>query len=138
MVVAKEYLQRTDGLQRYIDRLRLEAEQLKLESQSVQTVEYGERISSPNRNTEAPFVRSLLKAHSLEEKAKATEEVLIALKMEISDAIDKLDCVDERILLRARYINGCTWDEISNQLNYSLRSTHRIHAQALRHFVVPK
>ena len=134
---AKEYLKQTDGLQHHIDLLKTEVEQLQLQSQSVQGVEYGERISSPNRNTEAPFVRCLLRKQAVEEQIKREEEYLSSLKLDISDAIDKLDSVDERILLRARYINGHTWDEIANQLSYSLRSTHRIHAQALQHFVIP-
>ena len=134
---AKEYLKQTDGLQHHIDLLKIEVEQLQLQSQSVQGVEYGERISSTNRNTEAPFVRCLLRKQAVEEQIKREEEYLSSLKLDISDAIDKLDSVDERILLRARYINGHTWDEIANQLSYSLRSTHRIHAQASQHFVIP-
>ena len=133
---AKEYLKQTDGLQHHIDLLKIEVEQLQLQSQSVQGVEYGERISSPNRNTEAPFVRCLLRKQAVEEQIKREEEYLSSLKLDISDAIDNLDSVDERILLRARYINGHTWDEIANQLSYSLRTTHRIHAQALQHLVI--
>lgn len=134
----KEYLKQTDGLQHHIDLLKIESQQLELQSQSVQGVQYGEHISSPNKNTEAPFVRCLLRKQEIDEQLKREEDYLSSLKMDISAAIDELDCIDERIVLRARYINSNTWDEIANQLNYSLRSTHRIHAQALQHFIVPK
>ncbi len=134
----KEYLKQTDGIKHHIDLLRIESQQLKLQSQSVQGVQYGEHISSPNKNAEAPFVRCLLRKQEVDDQIKREEDYLSTLKMEISIAIDELPCVDERIVLRARYINSSSWDEIANQLNYSLRSTHRIHAQALQHFVIPK
>ena len=62
---------------------------------------------------------------------------LICLKEEINKAIDKLDNRDEQLLLRYRYLDNCTWEEIAAMLNVSIRSVHRIHGMALQHFSVP-
>jgi DNA-directed RNA polymerase specialized sigma subunit len=133
----KEYLKQTDGLNRYINQLLEEVEELRQLSDSISAVQYGERINTGTKANEAPFVRCLIKIAGLEEKINKNVDKLIDLKMGISDAIDELKDVDERILLRARYVNGKSWDSITTQLSLSLRSVHRIHSQALQNFRIP-
>ena len=41
------------------------------------------------------------------------------------------------MLLRYRYIDGLTWDEIERLMNVSERTAFRIHGNALAHFSVP-
>lgn len=134
----KEYLKQTDGLNQHIRLLVSEVEELRMLSTSVSAVRYDtEKVNNGTKNTEAPFVRCLIKIATLEEKINASVDRLVELKMKISDAIDTLESVDERILLRARYVNGKSWEEIANQMKFSVRSVHRIHASALQHFDVP-
>lgn len=59
------------------------------------------------------------------------------MKLDISEAIDLLEDVDERALLRARYVNGKSWRMIAKQMCYSQSTVHRIHSNALMHFSVP-
>lgn len=49
----------------------------------------------------------------------------------------KLENRDEQLVLRYRYLDDCTWEEISRMLNVSLRTVHRIHGSALQNFSVP-
>lgn len=134
----KEYLKQTDGLNHHINLLISEVEELRMLSSSVSAVRYdSEKINNGTKNTEAPFVRCLIKIATLEDRINENVDRLVDLKMKISDAIDKLENVDERLLLRARYVNGKNWEEIANQMCFSVRSVHRIHAQALQHFIVP-
>ena len=134
----KEYLKQTDGLNQHIRLLVSEVEELRMLSTSVSAVRYDtEKVNNGTKNTEAPFVRCLIKIATLEEKINASVDRLVELKMKISDAIDTLESVDERILLRARYVYGKSWEEIANQMKFSVRSVHRIHASALQHFDVP-
>ena len=63
---------------------------------------------------------------------------LVRLKGEINTAIDALEMRDEQLVLRYRYLDDCTWEEISRMLNVSLRTVHRIHGSALQHFSVPE
>ena len=62
-------------------------------------------------------------------------EKLAALRseqMRIEKAIDKLEPV-ERLILRRRYLEGLTWEEVAVRSNYSWRQVHRIHGRALEH-----
>ena len=42
-----------------------------------------------------------------------------------------------KLVLRYRYLDNCSWEEISRMLNVSLRTVHRIHGSALQNFSVP-
>ncbi|MGH2233134.1 hypothetical protein ACQ1ZI_16240, partial [Enterococcus faecalis] len=62
----KEYLKQAYRLDKRIDKEMLRLKELRELATSAQTVSYGERISSPNRNTEAPFVKVLENSYLLE------------------------------------------------------------------------
>ena len=52
-------------------------------------------------------------------------------EIEIEKAIEKLS-EREQHLIRARYINGISWERIAVLMNYSWKQTHRIHSDALK------
>ena len=54
----------------------------------------------------------------------------------INAAIDRLASREEQLVLRYRYLDNCSWEEISRMLNVSLRTVHRIHGSALQNFSV--
>ena len=56
---------------------------------------------------------------------------LAAEQMQIEQAIESLQ-PRERELIRYRYIEGLSWEEICVRMSYSWRQTHRIHANALQ------
>ena len=92
---------------------------------------------SPNRPTEAPFVRCLEKIDEIQRSVEEKVAYLVRLKEEINTAIDMLENRDEQLVLRYRYLDDCTWEEISRMLNVSLRTVYRIHGSALQNFSVP-
>lgn len=61
----------------------------------------------------------------LDELSKLLEE-----QKEIEDMIKGLEPV-ERLLIRARYIDGLPWESICNIIGYSWAQTHRIHSSTL-------
>ena len=63
---------------------------------------------------------------------------MMNLKKMIRNAINKVENPDERLLLRCKYLNFKTWGEICAEMNYSLRTIHRIHQSALDNVVVPE
>lgn len=64
--------------------------------------------------------------------------VLVSKREEIRRTIDSLDDRDERLLLRLRYINGLTWEQIAANMSYTMTQLHRIHDRALKHIQYPK
>lgn len=59
-------------------------------------------------------------------------DTLIDLKMKVSSEIDQLDKAEHRLLLRQRYVNQKSFEEIAVQMGYEIRQIHRIHGNALQ------
>ena len=60
------------------------------------------------------------------------QQLLDTELLRIESAIGKVPDPTARELLRFKYIDGLTWEEVYIKLNYSSAQTHRIHARALR------
>lgn len=57
--------------------------------------------------------------------------ILDATQLRVERLIGQLDDPRERALLRYRYIDGMTWEEVCVAICYSWRQTHNVHARAL-------
>ncbi|MBM6831063.1 MULTISPECIES: sigma factor-like helix-turn-helix DNA-binding protein [Bacillota] len=136
-MTAKEYLNQARHLDALINCRLREIDYWRDLSSSVSGTRFDGMPHSPNRPTEAPFVRCLEKIDEIQRSVEEKITYLVRLKEEINTAIDKLENRDEQLVLRYRYLDDCTWEEISRMLNVSLRTVHRIHGSALQNFSVP-
>lgn len=66
----------------------------------------------------------------LQERYQAKLAELAAAQTQIEELIDSLE-PRERKLMRHRYIEGLSWEEVCVAMCYSWRHTHNIHGQAL-------
>lgn len=138
MVSAKEYLKRAYLLDKQINVEIQELEQLRNMRGTIQGCSYGEKVgSNPNRNTEAPFIKTIEKIWEYEQKIDAKIDKLVDIRSEINASIEKMENPEERLLLKYRYLKNESWEDIAYELNVSYRTVHRIHASALSNFVVP-
>lgn len=48
--------------------------------------------------------------------------------------IHAIENPDHEFILELRYINGLTWEEIADEMGYSVRHVHRLHEKALEEF----
>jgi DNA-directed RNA polymerase specialized sigma24 family protein len=62
--------------------------------------------------------------------ADALNARLCDAKLRIERAIDGLPSVQRR-LMRARYIEGKSWEVLADEMTYSVMQLHRIHKKAL-------
>nr|WP_300127504.1 sigma factor-like helix-turn-helix DNA-binding protein [uncultured Butyricicoccus sp.]DAU33357.1 MAG TPA: hypothetical protein [Caudoviricetes sp.] len=136
-MTAKEYLNQARHLDALINCRLREIDYWRDLSSSVSGTRFDGMPHSPNRPTEAPFVGCLEKIDEIQRSVEEKITYLVRLKEEINTAIDKLENRDEQLVLRYRYLDDCTWEEISRMLNVSLRTVHRIHGSALQNFSVP-
>ena len=136
-MTAKEYLNQARHLDALINCRLREIDYWRDLSSSVSGTRFDGMPHSPNRPTDAPFVRCLEKIDEIQRSVEEKITYLVRLKEEINTAIDKLENRDEQLVLRYRYLDDCTWEEISRMLNVSLRTVHRIHGSALQNFSVP-
>lgn len=70
------------------------------------------------------------KISELDEEIDKKVDELIALKLEATRMINKLD-VQENLLLDMRYIRGLEWKVIADEFCYEERNVHRLHSKAL-------
>ena len=139
MVSTKEYLKRAYLLDKQINVEIQELEQLGNMRGTIQGCSYGEKVgSNPNRNTEAPFIKTIEKIWEYEQKIDAKIDKLVDLRSEINASIEKMENPEERLLLKYRYLKNESWEDIAYELNVSYRTVHRIHASALNNFIVPE
>lgn len=136
-MTAKEYLSQARHLNALINSYLREIDYWRDLSTSITGSNF-EPHYNPNTPTDAHFVRCLEKIGDAEANIKEKVAQLMRLRDEINSRIALLDSRDEQLVLRYRYVDGCTWDEIGSMLNVSLRTVHRIHGSALQNFSVPE
>lgn len=126
----KEYLNLTYRLSQRIELYQHRLEELKLLSSSISSPSF-EQSYNPNRNTEAPFVKTLMKISEMEEEITVEVNKLLQIEDDIQRIIKSVGNVDEELVLKYRHIMGYTWSEISNRLHASRSSVIRWHENAL-------
>ena len=136
-MTAKEYLNQARHLDALINCRLREIDYWKDLSGSVSGMKLDGMPHSPNRPTEAPFVRCLEKIDEIQRDVAQKVELLVAIRDKINTAIDKLADRDEQMVLRYRYLDNLSWTEISMMMNVSERTVYRIHGAALQNFSVP-
>ena len=154
---AKEYLEQIRELEHKIYCMKLRSEYYDKMSLSIPGPTYGEKIGfNPNRNTEAPFMKwlikkdeidreiiklvgklNLLKAEALVKIEELTtslnskEEEIKNLKADALLKIEALDNEDYKVILIERYFNHKTWNEIALKIYASEKTVRRWHENAL-------
>lgn len=75
----------------------------------------------------------------LEHRLRIMQQDAIKIYLQISDAIEKVEKITERQVLRIRYLQGVKdWDVIGDKIGYSQVHALRIHRSALQHFSIPR
>ena len=135
-MTSKEYLRQAYRLNELIDSDAEELERLRDLSFKIAGGNYGERLISSGRK-EPSFVRYIDEIDEMERKIHAELCELVLLKRNITQAINRMENREERLVLSYRYLSNKTWEQISSILSVSIRTVHRIHQSALNHFSVP-
>ena len=129
---AKEYLEQIRELEHKIYCMKLRSEYYDKMSLSIPGPTYGEKIgSNPNRNTEAPFMKWLIKKDEIDREIIKLVEKLNLLKAEAIVKIEALENEDYKIILVKRYIEGCKWDDIADLICVAKSTLKRWHEDAL-------
>ena len=91
-MTAKEYLKQAYLLDKQIQVEVKELEQLREMRGTIQGCSYGEKIgTNPNRNLEAPFIKTIEKIWEYEQKIDKKINRLVDLRSEINVAIEKME-----------------------------------------------
>lgn len=136
-MTVKEYLHQAYRLDQRIKSDTMEAQNLREMAGSVSAIQYDKERVQTSRNMEAPFVRTIDKLWTLEQKIADELEVLSDLKKQIREVIETVSDTDERLVLKYRYIHNYTWEQIGAELCADARTIRRWHGKALQHVSLP-
>lgn len=85
---------------------------------------------TPDMNNECCGIASAIAQRSAEKYMEALENYN-KIRMEVESAIEKIDDYEYQALLTAHYIEGKTWEVISEEMYYSIRTIKYKHLKAL-------
>lgn len=136
-MTAKEYLSQAYRLDQRINSDIAELGRLRLMSQNISSPGFEEHYNA-TRNTDAPFVKQIEKIMELEKTINEEIDRLVDLKAQIRLTIDSVQNTDERMVLRYRYVDHMTWEQIGMTLYADPRTVRRWHGNALNHVVMPE
>ena len=125
-MTAKEFLKQAYRLNELINSDLEELQGLRDLSRSISSPVLEEKVSG-TKNTDPPFVKYVVRIVDLEKQIQQEVDRLVKLKTDIREAVNRMENVDEKLLLRYRYINFLNWEEICVNLNVSMRTVHRLH-----------
>ncbi len=134
----KYYLSQSYRLNQRIESNLLEIERLKEMSLSVSAICYDREVVQTTRNTEAHFVKCLMKIDELRSEIDEEVKKLIELKKQIRDLVMSVQNTDEQMVLMYRYLHNYTWEQIGQVLFADSRTVRRWHKQALENLKVPE
>ncbi|MCI7344352.1 MAG: DUF1492 domain-containing protein [Fusobacterium necrophorum] len=113
-----------------IKSLKETIEELRINIQSLSSVQLKERVQGGEKSPDKSMIDKLSKLYELEEKL----EKLVEFQIKIATEIEHLEDWKERVILRYRYINNFTWEHISERTGYSKKQISRIHKRAIINF----
>lgn len=135
---AKQYLKQAYRLNELIQTNQKELDELNELSASLPGIDYSKDRVQTSVSSDAGYTKIVDKIIELEKAIKSDIEKLLSLKLEIRTVINEVADNEEKLLLKHRYLNFMSWDDICYEMHISERTVHRIHASALRNVVVPE
>ena len=126
----KEYLGQIRVIDKEVYFKLKEREEFKRSRKAIQAVDYSKDLiqSTPENKIENAVIKLEEFAREISEKINE----MVKLKINISKQIDQLENVDERAVLRLRYVEHHTWDEVAEEMHFHVTHVHKIHNRALK------
>ena len=134
----KLYLKQNRNLDELIQSNRQELNDLETLKRSIPGIDYSKDRVQVSPSNEAAFARIVEKICLLENDIRSDIENLLSLKLEIRTVINAVKNNEEKLVLKYRYLNFLSWDEVADKMNVSIRTACRLHVIALRHVKIPE
>lgn len=128
----KDYLRGYERAVRQMERSELRMRELRLSKSCPSVITDG--MPHASNNNDLSGYAALLDQE--ERKYMKARYQRIRKCKEITDKIERLENEDEKDVLMYRYIKLMKWEDICVKLGHSWKQVHRIHARALKNFVI--
>jgi DNA-directed RNA polymerase specialized sigma subunit len=136
-LTAKQYLRQAYRIDELIKSNKKELNELHELSISLPATDYSKERVQSSASNDARFTSIVEKIDELERVIKEDNERLLSLKLEIRNVINEVTDFEERLLLKLRYLNFLTWEQVCDEMHVSKRTVDRIHGRALQNVKIP-
>lgn len=126
---AKEYLNRISRLNCEIKRKQQRCRTLRDVAMNTSVKHSGESVQQSREKN--PIEKILTKVIDLERQVEKDEALLVDLKAEVWEQLDRLEDEIQKRILWLRYSERKTWKMISKDICFSERYIRKLHAKAL-------
>lgn len=93
----------------------------------------GDRVRGGGFNKEARFTEIVSDMLILREQIEKDTKKMVSLKKIVRSALEKMENVEERLLLQRKYFLGESWKMVAYHLKISDSAVFRLHQSALAH-----
>lgn len=128
-MTVKEYLMQIKNLNDFINSKCREKKQLHSDLMTLQSVKLGDKVKSSV--SVDSMQRTIEKIDDMEKEIDKEIDNLVDLKYEVRQNINKLSDNRFKTVLIDYYINGLTFNQISDNMSYCKRHIERIYGNAL-------
>lgn len=132
----KQYLKQAYRLNELINSDLAELQNLRSLSISISSDMSKERVQSTKRPDKIGSI--VAKIVDLENEINAEINQFVDLKKEIRDKINLLTNRNQQLVLRLRYIEFLTWEQVAKRMTYSMKQVFRIHGEAIKNLTRPE
>lgn len=131
-MTAKEILMRYSKAKREAKDIEIRLTELRLKYAYPSAIKYSDMPTAHDSNHDLSEYAA--KLDELEQMLIDKYSQCMGIEVDTYKRIDLMDNQNERELLRYRYIDGMTWDQIAISMGFDVRHIYRIHGYALQHF----
>ncbi len=125
----KEFLSQAYGLNEIINSNLRELEEIRALSTSITTLKTETKVKTSTISD----ITSNVVAKIVDYEREINKEIdkFIDIKKELRQIISIVEKPNERLLLRLRYLEFLTWEQVAEKMSYSLKQIYRIHIKAI-------
>lgn len=130
----KQYLKQGYRLRKEIKSDEEVLEELNENLDGLKALQNSEKVQGGPLKDDSRIIEEIDKIIEVEEEIKKKLLALKSFQAKLYQEIELVQDMNQRVLLKNRYIFNLTWEQIAERLGYSITQTHRIHKKALENF----
>lgn len=132
-MTAKEFLRMARGVDRRIDRATERVERLRARLEAGRL----NQITGMPRGGNSDWTETADKLIELEKIVNARVREMCTVKRLAMEAIEAVEEMRYREVLELYYLDGFTWEQVAEQMHYTVRNVTNLHGKALLKIKVP-
>lgn len=135
---AKKFLKQAYKLNERIKDKEDRLNDLKAMYTLISAIDYSKDMVQTSKSPDAGFVKKTNQIVDLEKELENNIRNLKMLKIRLNSAIENIQNVDCSLVLSKRYILMKSWEQIAEEMDYSVSQVRRIHDKGIEMIIIPE